>query len=57
MAMEAKVRNLYTTGVGVFMSKWNSKYTITIIVIALVGLILVRQNFIERVIGLTKEDP
>ena len=57
MAMEAKVRNLYTNGVGVFMSKWISKYTITIIVIALVGLILVRQNFIERVIGLTKEDP
>ena len=57
MAMEAKVRNLYTIGVGVFMSKWISKYTITIIVIALVGLILVRQNFIERVIGLTKEDP
>ena len=56
MAMEAKVRNLYTTGVGVFMSKWISKYTITISVIALVGLILVRQNFIERVIGLTKED-
>ena len=57
MAMEAKVRYLYTIGVGVFMSKWISKYTITIIVIALVGLILVRQNFIERVIGLTKEDP
>ena len=57
MAMEAKVRNLYTIGVGVFMSKWISKYTITIIVIALVGLILVRQNFIERAIGLTKEDP